>query len=97
MTQLSSFDSRLKADFDTLPPQLKEAARWVIDHPDDVALLSLREQARRAGIAVTMAFASFMPMRYGSGRTVIAAAPRNCWCGATVRAIPRWCRISSHR
>src|SRR6266700_2841887 len=51
MTQLSSFDSRLKADFDTLPPQLKEAARWVIDHPDDVALLSLREQARRAGIA----------------------------------------------
>ena len=51
MTTLSSFNSRLKAGFDDLPPQLKEAARWVIDHPADVALLSLREQARRAGIA----------------------------------------------
>ncbi|HEX3710869.1 MAG TPA: MurR/RpiR family transcriptional regulator [Pseudolabrys sp.] len=51
MTRLSSFNSRLKSGFETLPPQLKEAARWVIDHPNDVALLSLREQARRAGIA----------------------------------------------
>src|SRR6185369_8298879 len=40
----------LTAGFDTLPPQLKEAARWVIDHPADVALLTMREQARRAGI-----------------------------------------------
>ncbi len=50
MQRLSSFDSRLKAAFDQLSPQLKEAARWVIDHPDDVALLSTREQARRAGV-----------------------------------------------
>jgi DNA-binding MurR/RpiR family transcriptional regulator len=40
----------MTAGFDTLPPQLKEAARWVIDHPADVALLTMREQARRAGI-----------------------------------------------
>ncbi len=46
----SSFDAELKAAFDQLSPQLKEAARWVIDHPDDVALLSTREQARRAGV-----------------------------------------------
>jgi DNA-binding MurR/RpiR family transcriptional regulator len=45
-----SFDNRLKADFDALSPQLKEAARWVIDNPADVALLSTREQARRAGV-----------------------------------------------
>jgi DNA-binding MurR/RpiR family transcriptional regulator len=51
MTRLASFNSRLKSGFESLPPQLKEAARWVIDHPNDVALLSLREQARRAGIA----------------------------------------------
>jgi len=50
MQKLSSFDSRLKAGFDSLSPQLREAARWVIDHPADVALLSMREQARRAGI-----------------------------------------------
>jgi DNA-binding MurR/RpiR family transcriptional regulator len=41
----------LTASFDRLPPQLQEAARWVIDHPADVALLTMREQARRAGIA----------------------------------------------
>lgn len=50
MESLSSFNSRLKADFESLSPQLREAARWVVDHPADVALLSLREQARRAGI-----------------------------------------------
>jgi DNA-binding MurR/RpiR family transcriptional regulator len=42
--------AELTAGFETLPPQLKEAARWVIDHPADVALLTMREQARRAGI-----------------------------------------------
>jgi DNA-binding MurR/RpiR family transcriptional regulator len=40
----------ITAGFDELPPQLQEAARWVIDHPADVALLTMREQARRAGI-----------------------------------------------
>lgn len=47
----ATFDSKLKAQFAALSPQLQEAARWVIDHPDDVALLSLREQARRSGVA----------------------------------------------
>lgn len=42
-------------DFDSLPPQLRSAARWVLDHPDDVALLSMRGQAERAGVPpVTM-------------------------------------------
>lgn len=45
-----SFNARLRSGFDDLSPRLREAARWVIDHPDDVALLSTREQARRAGV-----------------------------------------------
>jgi DNA-binding MurR/RpiR family transcriptional regulator len=44
------FDARLRAGYDTLSPQLQEAARWVIDNPAEVALLSTREQARRAGV-----------------------------------------------
>jgi DNA-binding MurR/RpiR family transcriptional regulator len=36
--------------FEGLPEQLRKAARYVLDNPDDVALLSMREQARRAGI-----------------------------------------------
>jgi len=47
---LPTFNGRLRAGYDALSPQLREAARWVIDHPDDVALLSTREQAKRAGV-----------------------------------------------
>ncbi len=47
---LLSFNGRLRSGFDDLSPQLREAARWVIDHPADVALLSTRQQARRAGV-----------------------------------------------
>jgi DNA-binding MurR/RpiR family transcriptional regulator len=47
---LPSFNGRLRAGYEALSPQLREAARWVIAHPDDVALLSTREQARRAGV-----------------------------------------------
>jgi DNA-binding MurR/RpiR family transcriptional regulator len=47
----ADFNAELRARFPALSPQLKEAARWVLDHPADVALLTLREQARRSGIA----------------------------------------------
>ncbi len=40
----------LTALFDDLPQQLQAGARWVLDHPADVALLSMRDQARRAGV-----------------------------------------------
>ena len=36
--------------FDALPPQLQTAARYMLDRPNDVALLSMREQARHAGV-----------------------------------------------
>lgn len=36
--------------FDTMSVQLQRAARYVLDHPNDVALLSMREQARHAGV-----------------------------------------------
>ena len=42
---------RLTRAFDSLPPKLGRAARWLIDHSADVALLSMREQARSAGVS----------------------------------------------
>ncbi len=36
--------------FDEMSEQLQSAARYVLDEPSDVALLSMREQARRAGV-----------------------------------------------
>ena len=50
-----SLSDRIAQAFPSLPPQLQAAAQFVLDHPDDVALLSMREQARRAGVPpVTM-------------------------------------------
>jgi DNA-binding MurR/RpiR family transcriptional regulator len=53
-------DSQVVADriverFAQLAPQAQAAARFVLDYPHDVAMLSMREQARRAGVPpVTM-------------------------------------------
>ncbi len=46
---------RIVDGFDAMAPQVQAAARFVLDHPEDVAMLSMREQARRAGVPpVTM-------------------------------------------
>ncbi len=37
--------------FGDLPKRLQIAARWVLDHPADVALLTTREQAKRTGLS----------------------------------------------
>ncbi len=41
---------RLIEEFDGMPEQLQSAARYVLDRPSEVALLSMREQARQAGV-----------------------------------------------
>lgn len=46
----AALSDRLLAEFDGLSGQLQAAARFVLDHPGEVALLSMREQARRAGV-----------------------------------------------
>ncbi|MFC0804442.1 MurR/RpiR family transcriptional regulator [Ensifer sp. P24N7] len=40
----------IKDNYEHMPRQMKVAARWLVDHPTEVALLSMREQARRAGV-----------------------------------------------
>jgi DNA-binding MurR/RpiR family transcriptional regulator len=41
---------RIIEEFDDMPTQLQSAARYVLDRPNDVALLSMREQARQAHV-----------------------------------------------
>lgn len=41
---------RIVDSFEAMPAQLQAAARYVLDRPRDVALLSMREQARQAGV-----------------------------------------------
>ena len=42
--------ARIEASFSSLSPQLKQAARYVIDNPDDVALYSMRQLAAHADV-----------------------------------------------
>jgi len=42
--------AKLEEQFETLTPQTKKAARYVIDQPADVAFYSMREVAKRAGV-----------------------------------------------
>jgi DNA-binding MurR/RpiR family transcriptional regulator len=42
---------RIRRDFDELTPELQRAARWIADHPSETGLLSMRQQARDAGVS----------------------------------------------
>jgi DNA-binding MurR/RpiR family transcriptional regulator len=66
--------------FDTMSPQLQSAARYVLDHPEDVALLSMREQSRQAEIqpATMTRFAKHIGFKgYDDVRAIYASAMRN--------------------
>jgi DNA-binding MurR/RpiR family transcriptional regulator len=47
---LERVNDRIKAEFATLSAGMQIVATYVLEHPADVALLSMREQARRAGV-----------------------------------------------
>jgi DNA-binding MurR/RpiR family transcriptional regulator len=42
---------RIKTALDDMPVQMQTAARFVMEQPSEVALLSMREQARKAGVS----------------------------------------------
>ncbi len=41
---------RIAHEFSQMPPRMRKVGIYVLDHPEDVALLSMREQARRADV-----------------------------------------------
>ncbi|MEO1110551.1 MAG: MurR/RpiR family transcriptional regulator [Pseudomonadota bacterium] len=47
---MSEVLNRIKKEYDKLPGQLQEAARFILENPDDVAFLSMREQAQKAEV-----------------------------------------------
>jgi DNA-binding MurR/RpiR family transcriptional regulator len=71
---------RIIKSFDDMPAQLQAGARYVLDRPRDVALLSMREQARRAGVqpATMTRLAKRLGMDgYDEVRELYAAAVRD--------------------
>lgn len=77
------------AAYSAMPAQMRKAARFVIDHPDDVALLSMREQARRAGVqpATMTRLAQFLGLDgFDALRAAYAGALRGAEAGFAGRA-----------
>lgn len=48
-----SVEELLLEQFESMPPRLQAAARFVLDHPADVALMSMRELARKINVSHT--------------------------------------------
>lgn len=46
-----SFRTRLTARIPSLSRRVEDGARYILDHPDDVVALSMRDVARRAGVS----------------------------------------------
>ncbi len=69
--QAETVRDQILSSFDSLPGRLKLAARTLLDHPEDVALLSMRELAKRADVTPTtmtrlaqrLGFAGFEQLR----------------------------------
>lgn len=75
--------------FDNMPAQLQAGARYMLDRPRDVALLSMREQARQAGVqpATMTRLAKRLGMEgYDDVRELYAAAVRDGGLGFAGKA-----------
>ncbi|WP_246750106.1 MurR/RpiR family transcriptional regulator [Mesorhizobium caraganae] len=71
-----------------MPPQLRVAARFVLDHPKDVALMSMREQAQQAGVShsTMMRLARWLGLEgYEDMRSLYARALRETIAGEPAR------------
>jgi DNA-binding MurR/RpiR family transcriptional regulator len=80
---------RIVEAFDDMPAQLQAAARYVLDRPRDVALLSMREQARQAGVrpATMTRFAKRLGLDgYDAVRVLYAEAVRSGGLGFAGKA-----------
>jgi DNA-binding MurR/RpiR family transcriptional regulator len=44
---------RIKSDFEGMPLKMQAASHFILQHPSEVALLSMRELARRAGVTAS--------------------------------------------
>ena len=71
MKDVGPLHSELMAVFEDLTPRQQVGARYILDHPQDVALVSMRELSKRAGVppatmtrlALRMGFDGFDDLR----------------------------------
>ncbi|ETR76960.1 transcriptional regulator [Afipia sp. P52-10] len=92
MLQSVPLRDQIIRQFDAMPPQLQQAARYILDHPQDIALVSMRELARSAGVqpSTMTRFAKFLGLAgYDDIRAHYAEAIRSSVDGLAARAMQR--------
>jgi DNA-binding MurR/RpiR family transcriptional regulator len=85
----SPIKDKIVEAFPTMPVQLQSAARYVLEHPQDVALLTMREQARQARVqpATMTRFAKRLGLEgYDAIRAIYADALRTGDLGFSIKA-----------
>lgn len=90
MLQENPIRDRIIAAFDKMPSQLRQAARYILEHPGEVPLVSMRELARLAGVqpATMTRLAKFLGLPgFEDLRANYAAALRSRVEGLTARAL----------
>lgn len=79
----SAVAERILLELDGMPAQMKAAARFMIDNPSEVALRSMREQARMAGVppatmtrlAQRLGFAGFQELKSSYVEAIRSSVP----------------------
>ena len=92
MSQDNSLRDQIIALYDEMSPQLQQAARYVLENPQEVALVSMRGLARNAGVqpATMTRLAKFMGLAgYEDIRAYYAKAIRMRADGFAARAMER--------
>ncbi|EIM26605.1 MurR/RpiR family transcriptional regulator [Microvirga lotononidis] len=92
MLQNASLRDLIVSRFDDMPPQLQQAARYVLEHPEEVALVSMRELSRNAGVqpSTMTRMAKFLGLPgYDDVRAHYAEAIRHRIDGFAARALQR--------
>jgi len=81
---------QIVAAFDKMPSQLRQAARYILEHPDEVPLVSMRELSRLAGVqpATMTRLAKFLGLPgFENLRASYAVALRSRADGLSARAL----------
>ncbi|MDN7131182.1 MurR/RpiR family transcriptional regulator [Halomonas sp. MC140] len=92
MAQSDPVREQIIAQYDAMSGQLQQAARYVLEYPDEVALVSMRELARHAAVqpATMTRLAKFLGMQgYDELRAHYAAALRRGNDGFATKVRPR--------
>lgn len=92
MAQSDPVREQIIAQYDAMSGQLQQAARYVLEYPDEVALVSMRELARHAAVqpATMTRLAKFLGMQgYDELRAHYAAALRRGSDGFAAKVRPR--------